>query len=283
MQSKGSEITRVEDKAQESTKQSLKNLLSHYSQFFNPQQIDALVYFWYGYSLSEVSQALDINESLVSEWLSKKTFKEAIQAGSGKRQEILINRLESHALKAVDFVGEVMDEPITHKDKGFREKISLTKWILDRFGGGLNTGTNTESGNTIKMDKETARIFADEIRKTASQSRLESETPVRIEEVFREDTIDGDVVDPSVYYKLVDSKDAYVEYGIVNIIKIDEDDYQMQCHLCGKWKNSLTMHISKSSTHSKINLTIYRKQFGIPNHIPLSVNDDFLEIIDKLE
>lgn len=277
------EIIRASENIDKTTKVELSNLVEHYSQFFSPLQIDALFYFWYGYTPADIAKTLDISDDLITEWLSNKAYKEAIQAGKDRKKEVLINQLESHALKAVDFVGEVMDSDISNEDKGFREKINLAKWIIEKMDVRLDPEADEDSRRNIRMDAETARIFAEEIRKTAVQSSQGTNADIKVEEIFREEPIEGEVIEPLNYYNFVDSSDSLVDYGVVNVRLTNDDEYKMQCHLCGDWKSSLYTHLAKSSKHSRITLDMYRRQFGIPKHIPLSISEEFLEIVEEAD
>lgn len=56
------------------------------------------------------------------------------------------------------------------------------------------------------------------------------------------------------------------EFGYIGVILRDTIEDKIQCHLCGKWFNTLVQHLNK--TH-KIKCDQYKKEFSLPPNFPL--------------
>lgn len=271
------EITKYDDVQQkdESVRIEFTKLIDYYSQFFTDKQLDALVYFWYRLDLQTISELTEIREDVLSEWLMDVKFKQAIQAGLGRRKEILSEGLEKAAAKALKVVTDLLDADVQPREKGFVEKIRTARWVLDKMNVDV-AGNKEESDGPAVMTESTAKLVADELRKMLSGGP--EQVPVEVSKLFKDDIVDGEIVDLSSYYSIVDSEDAFVEEGIINVHR---DTLKLQCHLCYKWFNSLILHLAHEKSHPNITLIFYRAHFGIPDYIPLASDERFFEILSK--
>lgn len=261
---------------QELLKEDLERVIDYYSNKLSPQQIDCLIYLWYGWEVPEISKQLGIGENIIDEWMNSRYFLEAVRAGYGKKREIINYGLEKNLLRAVMVVQELLNEDIPFESRAFSEKIRTARWLVEKLGFDtlLKTPEQQETQHT-RIDAQTARIIAEELR----NSSLGSNENVEVAALFREDDIiEGTIVNPVIYYNFVEKKEVFTEPGHVNIY-LDDEDYKFQCHLCGSWVGSISAHLARVPRHENVSTSMYRKHFGIPDYVPLSASDRFLEII----
>lgn len=279
----------TEDK---NTKIELVELLTHYEQVFTFPQIEALMMFWYGYTPKQIVDELNIAGDQLQFWLGDRLFLEAIQAGKNRRKEMVADELEKMSLKALQVVKEVLDLELDPSTRGFKDIVATAKWVVDKNIVRVDNGEDNSEKSYSKIEPETLKILADHLK-----THNPDEKGVTIESLVLSDVVEGKVTSLAEYYNLVSSKDSVLaNYGVINVhipSEVDSngqliqhstnvEEAKMQCHICGKWMAGLKLHITKS--HADMGIINYRRHFGIPDGLPMSVDDSFYEMIEeKLE
>ena len=264
------------EEANSEVRAQLGTLLQHYRNFFTAVQIEALIMFWYGYAVEEIAEALELNEEIVYEWRETPQYKQAIIQGLGRKDEVLIHSMERSAFKAMKMIDSALSTEIDPSEKGFGEIIKTARWLLDKVDFNPNKEeTQESSAGMARMDEGTAKIIAEEVARITGQ-RVSVADP---KDFFKEEIIDAEEIKLSSYYRIIAKGDnALVESSLINVRK-EEGEWVMQCHLCGKWKSALSGHIG--IVHKEMGVTRYRAHFGLPRHVPLTVNEEFLEAIKE--
>jgi hypothetical protein len=264
------------EEAKDLAKSDLLSLMEYYRRFFSPKQIDVLLLFWYGLDIGDVSEYSQVSISILDTWLSDPAFVSAVKAGRGRQQEILTRELERQTVKAMQVVNSILSKDVDPGERGFSEVAKTARWLLDKFTVNPNQ-QGDDTRNTARMDEATAKILAEEL---ARLNHGTSERTVDIERLMRNDIIDGEIIDAARYVKVVSRMDLSVNHGILNVYKND-DEIKLQCHLCGKWYTSLISHLRNNSIHKGISADFYRTHFGIPSTVPLVVDEELLDILER--
>lgn len=261
----GTAIVQAEQKVAEG----LLNLVNYYSPFFNQNQIDSLIYFWYGMSKEEVAESQGLSLSVIGNWLQDTKFIQAIEAGKYKRREILAHGMENLGILAYKKLKDNLTMDIDPESRAYAEQIKTARWVMDsmNLGMGDSTDKNKESSS---INEETARMIAEQLKNI----KIESKPSEKMSDLWKEDNVvDGKIVDPIVFYRKVDTTEINSEYGYVNIHK---DTCKLQCHICGSWFTSIASHLA-AGAHTGINGTTYKRHFGLSELVQLTVTDEILE------
>ena len=263
------------------TKDDIRKLIQYYQDFFSDIQVKFLIYIWYGYPINYAKEKTGISDELLQKWMSDPRFVNAINVGQRHKEKFLQVGIENAALVASHFLQEFMLADIPFDDlKALRLKLEAAQFLLKHKNSLTGGSSEDNSKFYLPITEETAKIVAEHINKS-------DEEIVSIKQIIEEndEVVDAEFKDLADYYNFVATDNAFVDEGYINVLKVDDETFKFQCHICGKFYQSLDVHISKK--HSQIGIKAYRHIYGIPKNLPLSVNENFLEIIssrlDELE